>query len=65
MPGLERREGGALDVDAAVDGDLGGGDAGGVDVEADELVLALVPWGIGAGVGEAGTTSHRHIGPRT
>jgi hypothetical protein len=40
-PGLQRREGCRLHGDAAVDGDLGDGDAAGVDVETDEVVSAL------------------------
>jgi hypothetical protein len=40
-PRLERREGGVLDTQAAVDRNGGGHDAGGVDVEADEVLGAL------------------------
>jgi hypothetical protein len=43
-PGLERREGGALDAHAAVDRDGRGHDAGRVDVEPDEGLVALGHW---------------------
>ena len=43
-PGLERREGGPLDADAAVDDDRRGNDAGRVDVEPDESLGALGHW---------------------
>ena len=50
--------------DAAVDGDLRGGDAAGLDVEADEGAVRLCHGEVGAGLGRGWTGSARSSAPR-